>query len=135
MSRIKFDTCRGLFFGRNGVSKCHGVSIIRADSLNNDTPVVRVYPITSRNIDGRGWIEIPVAEAFKFIRAIGEEAGIYPEDLWEPLKKYPLHDWQSEVACFDTLLGYWDWVAHKQETEERSGPPVGGEEIGEGALQ
>ena len=30
--------------------------------------------------------------------------------LWGEHMDYPVEDWQAEVACGDTRLGYWDWV-------------------------
>ncbi len=38
--------------------------------------------------------------------------------LWGSDEKYPVADWQFEVANDDTRLGYWDWVEHQREAEE-----------------
>lgn len=32
--------------------------------------------------------------------------------------KYPLGDWQYEVANGDTKLGYEDWVEHRRQSDE-----------------
>ena len=31
--------------------------------------------------------------------------------------EWPKCDWQYEVACGYTILGYWDWVLHCREAE------------------
>ncbi len=33
--------------------------------------------------------------------------------FWEGLDRYPVEDWQYEVANDDTRLGYWEWVANQ----------------------
>ena len=33
-------------------------------------------------------------------------------------KDYPISDWQYEVANGDTLLGYYEWVEHRKESEK-----------------
>ena len=35
--------------------------------------------------------------------------------VWDEHPDYPVSDWKYEVACNDTRLGYWDWVAHQGE--------------------
>lgn len=32
---------------------------------------------------------------------------------WTEHSKYPLEDWQYEVANDETRLSYWDWVLQK----------------------
>ena len=39
--------------------------------------------------------------------------------VWNEHPDYPRSDWQDEVANDDTLLGYWDWVDHRIEAEDR----------------
>jgi len=31
---------------------------------------------------------------------------------------YPVTDWQYEVSNGDTRQGYWEWVAHRIESED-----------------
>lgn len=40
------------------------------------------------------------------------------KDLWKPDPKYPVKDWQHEVAADDTRLGYLDWAEHQREASE-----------------
>ena len=40
------------------------------------------------------------------------------EDVWGEDDKYPVKDWQYEVACDYTRQGYWEWVASKKENDE-----------------
>lgn len=37
------------------------------------------------------------------------------DDMWNSHPQYPRCDWEVEVANRDTLLGYWEWVAHQLE--------------------
>lgn len=37
---------------------------------------------------------------------------------WSAHPKYPVTDWQYDVANDDTRLGYWEWVLAKIEQEE-----------------
>ena len=37
---------------------------------------------------------------------------------WDHYSKYPLEDWQYEVANGDTRRGYHEWVAAKREEDD-----------------
>lgn len=40
---------------------------------------------------------------------------------WKQHPKFPLADWQYEVANNDTRVGYWEWVATQlREDDDRS---------------
>lgn len=39
-------------------------------------------------------------------------------DIWSGHERFPVSDWQDEVAANYTRLGYWDWVQHRIESEE-----------------
>ena len=36
------------------------------------------------------------------------------DDLWAEDPRFPRRDWHYEVSNDDTLLGYWDWVAIRE---------------------
>ena len=36
--------------------------------------------------------------------------GLAHDSEWGEHPNYPVKDWQAEVQCKRTLLGYWDWV-------------------------
>ncbi len=38
---------------------------------------------------------------------------------WGSHPKYPVKDWQYQVANNDTRLGYWDWVFDELSWRER----------------
>ncbi len=38
-------------------------------------------------------------------------------DVWAENAKYPIADWQHEVANDDTRQGYLNWVEHMKESE------------------
>lgn len=38
-----------------------------------------------------------------------------PRDWWYDDPKFPVGDWQFEVANGDTRLGYRDWIANQRE--------------------
>ena len=40
-------------------------------------------------------------------------------DLYGEDQDYPKEDWRQEVMNGDTLLGYWEWVRHQQEADDR----------------
>ena len=37
---------------------------------------------------------------------------------WDEDEKYPVKDWQYEVANDDTRIGYLEWVEHTKEQSE-----------------
>jgi hypothetical protein len=41
-----------------------------------------------------------------------------PQYMWEIDFEYPVEDWQDEVACDDTRLGYWAWVEAQKENAQ-----------------
>ena len=41
-----------------------------------------------------------------------------PDDVWASHAQFPVEDWRYEVANDDTRLGYWEWVASKNEQAE-----------------
>ncbi|WP_165759256.1 MULTISPECIES: hypothetical protein [Mycolicibacter] len=41
------------------------------------------------------------------------DALIQRHGMWGEHPDRPVSDWQYEVACGDTRLGYWEWVAHQ----------------------
>ena len=45
------------------------------------------------------------------------------EDYWGEDARYPVSDWQHEVAEGDTRMGYWEWVAACTDTDEGPGDP------------
>lgn len=42
-----------------------------------------------------------------------EELKAYFGGMWANCPKYPVANWQHEVANDDTRLGYWEWVYHQ----------------------
>ena len=41
---------------------------------------------------------------------------------WNEDSKFPVADWQYEVANGDTRLGYWDWVYAQGGFDEKPAP-------------
>jgi len=41
-----------------------------------------------------------------------------PPSHWDEDEKYPVKDWQYEVANDDTRIGYLEWVEHAKEQLE-----------------
>lgn len=39
-------------------------------------------------------------------------------DYWASHPEHPRDDWQYQVACDETLLGYWDWVRARIEARQ-----------------
>ncbi len=39
-------------------------------------------------------------------------------NFWGSDEKFPVSDWQAEVANDDTRLGYWDWVLVQRDLAE-----------------
>lgn len=54
-----------------------------------------------------------------------------PDNRWQDHPVYRRSDWNHEAGDDDTLLGYWEWVAHKLEEEEHDVIPEGDEERNE----
>ncbi len=53
-------------------------------------------------------------------RDSGKSGTSSPLDAWGEDAKYPVSDWQLEVANNNTRLGYWDWV-NKKKVENKDG--------------
>lgn len=64
--------------------------------------------------------QCPLAQVLSDQYAQGDNWGAHP--------KFPREDWQYEVGQDDTLLGYWEWVAHKlseaEDTDDSTEPPA-----------
>jgi hypothetical protein len=61
-----------------------------------------------------------IAEVKRLIKEHGKSAtleSLLTNQKAEKEKKYPLTDWQYEVANGDTRLGYDEWVEHRVEAE------------------
>jgi len=66
------------FFGRNGIFKSTGLSILSTYHTEDIDDILRIYPITSKGLMGRGFIDIPfesindVIKILLKVRAIGD---------------------------------------------------------------
>lgn len=87
MNKVTFKTMTS-FLGRNGMFKCTGVNVIRAD-FNNEKPYITIAPITSKEVIGKCMIRIPVENIPELIKLLQEkfdenlpENIVIPPDQW-----------------------------------------------------
>jgi len=76
MNRIKFKGKTTISNGRNGYLQTTGIEIYksykRLDEDNKEYECIRIFPITSRDVAGNCWIELPVPEIKNFIKQLEE---------------------------------------------------------------
>ena len=68
---VHFNGYLTKFLGRNGTFKCSGVSVDQYDSIQ-DRPFIEIKPVTSKDVTGRSFIQIPMSHLGEFIKALTE---------------------------------------------------------------
>ena len=69
------------FLGRSGMSKCSGFIFIKTHSKNSGYTRM-IYPITSKGLQGRAWLEIPEEDVGKFCACLqGDLLGLVLDNI------------------------------------------------------
>lgn len=60
------------FLGRNGYFKSKGIRVRRSksDNPNYARETIRIYPITSKEEEGRCFVEVPIENLIPFIKGL-----------------------------------------------------------------
>jgi len=90
MNKVSFKTNTS-FLGKNGMFKCTGVNVTRAD-FNNEKPYITIAPITSKEVIGRCMIRVPVENIPDLIKLLQEK---FDENLPENIE-IPPDKWLKE---------------------------------------
>ena len=74
MRQLEFKDKTTISQGRNGLLNTKGIQIYisydRIDSDNSPYKCIRVYPITSRDVAGNCWLELPIESIPDFIKEL-----------------------------------------------------------------